>query len=500
MGLPDRTPPVIYPESDGRPVADNTLQFRWIAMLKENLEVILGNSALVAAALLWYPVEGQPRVCQAPDVLVALGRPRGYRGSYLQWNEGGVPPQVVFEVLSPHNSIAEMERKRQFYDRHGVREYVLLDPDREEGAAFTRRDGHLELASELTGWESPLLGITFAKQHGELRVLGPDGAPFLTFEQVMERVRELGGRASIEAARAAEAEARADDAVARCRRRRGACRRRGDPRRASARPAARPGDRARRQVASACAADAGGLLRAWSRVEGHVIWLGLTLAAAATTWQGDQGGADVVVADGDTITGTVSGVGRFLVPSGVTLALEPASPVVLLRRGDPCRRHHRWVGRGAPRRPRHHWRGRRPRRWPGGRPGRSRDHRAGRGPQLAPAPGTGAPAASGGIPAAARAQRGGLHYGNPGEVLRDGDRALGSGGGGGGGGGLTPGGAGGSGGGSLALEAGRIEVNGRISVTGESGGIGMSSAGGGWRRQRRHARRGDQDPSSARAC
>jgi hypothetical protein len=35
--------------------------------------------------LLWYPVRGQPRLRMAPDVLVALGRPKGYRGSYRQW-------------------------------------------------------------------------------------------------------------------------------------------------------------------------------------------------------------------------------------------------------------------------------------------------------------------------------------------------------------------------------------------------------------------------------
>ena len=29
---------LIYPDSDGQPMADNTLQFRWIVLIKENLE------------------------------------------------------------------------------------------------------------------------------------------------------------------------------------------------------------------------------------------------------------------------------------------------------------------------------------------------------------------------------------------------------------------------------------------------------------------------------
>jgi Uma2 family endonuclease len=47
--------------------------------------------------------------------MVAFGRPKGYRGSYKQWEGDNIPPQVVFEVLSPGNSPAEMDLKFQFY-------------------------------------------------------------------------------------------------------------------------------------------------------------------------------------------------------------------------------------------------------------------------------------------------------------------------------------------------------------------------------------------------
>ncbi len=32
------TSTLIYPESDGKPMADNTKQFRWIVVIKENLK------------------------------------------------------------------------------------------------------------------------------------------------------------------------------------------------------------------------------------------------------------------------------------------------------------------------------------------------------------------------------------------------------------------------------------------------------------------------------
>ena len=82
----------MYPESDGRPMADSTMQYRWIVKIKEGLEILYADDpdVFVAADLLWYPREGERRVSAAPDVMVALGRPRGDRGSYRQWEEGDV--------------------------------------------------------------------------------------------------------------------------------------------------------------------------------------------------------------------------------------------------------------------------------------------------------------------------------------------------------------------------------------------------------------------------
>ncbi|MGI0493862.1 hypothetical protein ACN4EG_18930 [Alkalinema pantanalense CENA528] len=53
-------PDIHYPDSDGQPMADNTLQFQWIVTIKENLELLFANDAnvFVAGDLLWYPVEG----------------------------------------------------------------------------------------------------------------------------------------------------------------------------------------------------------------------------------------------------------------------------------------------------------------------------------------------------------------------------------------------------------------------------------------------------------
>jgi Uma2 family endonuclease len=45
-------------------------------------------------------------------------------------------PDLVAEVLSPSNSAIEMERKLKLYQRAGVREYWVLDPENKEVTAY----------------------------------------------------------------------------------------------------------------------------------------------------------------------------------------------------------------------------------------------------------------------------------------------------------------------------------------------------------------------------
>lgn len=113
-------------------LAENTLQFEWIVLIKLGWSACFldQENVFVAYDLFWYPVEGRPEVRLAPDVLVALGRPKGHRGSYMQWLEERVAPQVVFEILSPGNRPAEMVRKFEFYQRYGVQEYYVYDPEK----------------------------------------------------------------------------------------------------------------------------------------------------------------------------------------------------------------------------------------------------------------------------------------------------------------------------------------------------------------------------------
>jgi hypothetical protein len=72
-------PSIVYPESDGKPMADDMLQFRWIVAIQGGLEWMFNGvpNVLVAGDLLSYPVEGNPQICTAPDVMVVFGQPAG---------------------------------------------------------------------------------------------------------------------------------------------------------------------------------------------------------------------------------------------------------------------------------------------------------------------------------------------------------------------------------------------------------------------------------------
>ena len=186
---------VIYPDSDGKPIADNTLQFRWIVTIQGGLDALFKDNlnVFVAGDLLWYPVEGDNRTRAAPDTMVAFGRPKGYRGSYRQWDEAGIAPQVVFEVLSPGNRPSEMARKLQFYERFGVEEYYVYDPDNLILQGWLRSDGRLSEVHQMDGWVSPRLSLRFDMSGAELRLFGPDGRPLATYVE-LARQRDEGLR------------------------------------------------------------------------------------------------------------------------------------------------------------------------------------------------------------------------------------------------------------------------------------------------------------------
>jgi Uma2 family endonuclease len=137
-----------------------------------------------------------------------FGRSKGDRGSYKQWEEDNIAPQVVFEILSPSNSKMEMEKKLIFYDRYRVEEYYIYDPDNNQLEGWLRgNDDSLEVIPNLFDWVSPRLGMGFRQSDEGLRLYRPDGTLFHSYNEVNHLLLAESQRAESEKERADRLEA-----------------------------------------------------------------------------------------------------------------------------------------------------------------------------------------------------------------------------------------------------------------------------------------------------
>lgn len=201
---------VYYPESDGKPMAENTLQYLWIETIHGNLTFWFRDHSdvLIAADNLIYPVQGDSSIAAAPDVYVAFGRPQGHRGCYKVFEEGGLFPQVVFEILSPTNELRDLLDKFQFYQQYGAQEIYWIDPEegRQALEVWVRTGDRMRPVPVPSSWVSPLLGTTFVVTPGTVELFHPNGQRYITGPEARLQTEQANQRAEQEKQRAEKAE------------------------------------------------------------------------------------------------------------------------------------------------------------------------------------------------------------------------------------------------------------------------------------------------------
>ena len=204
-----------YPSYDGVPMADNTDQAQ---ELTSDFQILLTHfegrdDVFVASNLLVYYRERDNETRITPDVMVAFGRPPGYRGSYKIWEEGNHPPDWVLEIASEGTAKVDTEEKPGTYAEIGVREYWQYDPTggllvkRLQGWRLTEH-GYAELPQvPVAGAEiaihSEVLGLRLDFDGEGLRFWDPVGKRYLHTLSESERALRRS-----EQARRAEAQAR----------------------------------------------------------------------------------------------------------------------------------------------------------------------------------------------------------------------------------------------------------------------------------------------------
>jgi Uma2 family endonuclease len=166
-----RTPPaeVIYPDSDGRPMAETGVHVLTILYLIGTLKQLFRarDDVYVTGDMFLYYEEGKPKSRKAPDVMVVKGVPSApERRSFKVWVEKAVPC-FNLDATSKETANEDQGAKRLLYQRLGVREYFLFDPL------------HEYLERQLMGYR--LVG-------GKYEPLTPDGGGGLVSEELGVRL------------------------------------------------------------------------------------------------------------------------------------------------------------------------------------------------------------------------------------------------------------------------------------------------------------------------
>jgi len=132
MSLPEAmlAPTIIYPESDGQPMAETDIHAKTMMNLRLALDAYFSGDpqVYVSGNLLLYYVKGNPAKRVAPDVFVVRGVPKGDRRIYKLWEEGA-PPGIVIEISSRQTWREDWYTKLRLYEKLGVQEYFIFDPE-----------------------------------------------------------------------------------------------------------------------------------------------------------------------------------------------------------------------------------------------------------------------------------------------------------------------------------------------------------------------------------
>ena len=214
-------PTVVYPESDGKPMAETEyhrdIMIDFIQMLKHHFRDV--SDAYVSGNLLMYYEEGNIRKSVSPDVFVVFGVSKKRRRTYRTWEEG-YTPDFVLEVASKSTYRQDLTHKKELYASVlGVREYYIYDPYHEVDPYFLGyrlMDGaYKEIALVDERLPSLVLGLELGEREGVFGLYDPRRSVWLQplAEQVKQEA-QARQRADARAEQEAQARQRAEAELA----------------------------------------------------------------------------------------------------------------------------------------------------------------------------------------------------------------------------------------------------------------------------------------------
>ena len=202
----------LYPESDGKPMAETERHFRELLKNFNRLENHFAHipDVYVLGDMMMYYEEGNPRKSISPDIFVAFGIGKKERRIYKIWEEGK-PPDFVLEFASKGTYRTDLTRKVQLYAEIGIREYFVYDVDKRYLPApllgfRLMGDAYVEIPALANGRiPSVTLGLEFYVLEDSLGIYDPESEEWLKTSD--ERAEDADERANQEATARHKAEA-----------------------------------------------------------------------------------------------------------------------------------------------------------------------------------------------------------------------------------------------------------------------------------------------------
>jgi Uma2 family endonuclease len=197
-------------------MAETGIHVQAIILLHQALQDFFADrpDMFIASDMFWYWAQGDKTLKVAPDVMLVPGVGNHHRRTFNSFDEGGAIPAVVFEMASAGTVDEDLGDKYDRYEKLGVEEYFLFDPEaahlvpavqgfRLNRSAYRRlRSPNGELVSEL--------GFRMRAEGTMLRLIDARTGELIPTRE--ERATEAERKAD-EAERKAEQEKRRADAL-----------------------------------------------------------------------------------------------------------------------------------------------------------------------------------------------------------------------------------------------------------------------------------------------
>ena len=217
-------PTLIYPESDGEPMAESGKHVRGLLDMIATIDSLVRDipNVHVCGNMFVYYEEGNPRKVISPDVFMVRGVAKKDLRTYKTWEQQPYLDLVV-EFASPSTFTRDFAEKKQIYEQIlRVQEYYIYDPYHEIQPSFVGfrlvEGVYEEIEFVEDRLPSEVLGVELGERDGALRLYDPIkdkwfGPPREHLAEAEDRISEAENRASEAETRVSEVENRISEEI-----------------------------------------------------------------------------------------------------------------------------------------------------------------------------------------------------------------------------------------------------------------------------------------------